>query len=137
MDRSIQFKFSEKAKKDLLFLHLVFEGGDATTQHPKYFQIEGVTKEDLVGPDKNENAVKQVNAFLNDYSNLKKALKLYHTDSYGYDKVKEQFGDTVASLYDNTPQDPENDFQDKCTLSSAELIAYDSEGNSFVAHINL
>ena len=42
-----QFKLRESAKKNCVYLHVMYAGGDADTQHPEYYLIKGITMDNI------------------------------------------------------------------------------------------
>ncbi len=139
-----KFKEVERCKTDQVWLWLLYEGGDADTRHPEEISL-GIRYSEI---DEHADEIKEI---IEKYKRLKKVLDC---GSYGgrirsrringeYRNVISNRGgrpdveieDDLQDLVDNAPNDPQNDFQDKCYLSSMKLIAYDIEGNKHEAYI--
>lgn len=41
----IEFKKAEEGKPNQMYLHIMYEGGDADTKHPEEFELKGITSE--------------------------------------------------------------------------------------------
>ena len=52
-----------------------------------------------------------------------------------YDEVLDKYGKDIADMYDNTPNDPQSDYQYKCYIHNMTLIGYDEKGNKYTANI--
>ena len=74
----------------------------------------------------------EVNHLIDTFKKLKKVLS--DTD-IEYDEVLSEYGEEVARLYDNAPNDPQCDYQYKCYLSSMELHGYDENGDLYIQYI--
>lgn len=127
-NESFKFRKTEEPKKDKLYLLLNFAGGDADTEHPEYHEFRGIKFSEY------QNHLDEINKVIGDYKILKKILD-NHGENPKYEDVKSEYGDEIAKLYDNTPNDPQADYQFKCYLSSMELIGYDEDGNKHEAYI--
>lgn len=121
------FKFKEACKRNCVYLHVKFEGGDGDTDHPDFYLLKDVTMENI------DEHLETVNKEISNFKTLKTILQ----DSYDIDyyALKEEYGDEIASLYDNTPNDPQSDYQYKCYLSSMELHGYDEKGDLYTQYI--
>ena len=70
-----------------------------------------------------------------------KILKLQKILSYGgrtssnYNEIKDEYGDEMARLFDNTPNDPQADYQFKCYIDRIELHAYDDKGDLYTQYV--
>lgn len=51
------------------------------------------------------------------------------------DSVKEEYGEEIARLYDNAPNDPQGDYQFKCYISSIKVVGYDDKGNRYESYV--
>ena len=127
-----QFKFSkvEDSKANKVYLYILFEGGDADTQHPVYHEFKNIKFSEY------ENHLDEINKVINNYKILKRILNVNsrdHLDSYK--EVEKKYGEEIAYLYDNTPNDPQTDYDTKCYLDSLELIGYDENGNKHKSYI--
>jgi hypothetical protein len=121
-----KFKFKEAAKKNCVYLHIDFAGGDADTDHPESYLIKDVTMTNI------DEHLDEVNHLIDTFKKLKKVLS--DTD-IEYDEVLSEYGEEVARLYDNAPNDPQCDYQYKCYLSSMELHGYDENGDLYIQYI--
>lgn len=123
---NIKFEKVEASKANKVYIRLNFEGGDADTQHPQEILVNDITFDDW---EKNKHIIDE---YVSDFKILKKVL----TDSdIDYEEVLEEYGEDIANLYDNTPNDPQCDYQFKCYLDSIEIIGYDSESNKYSAYV--
>jgi hypothetical protein len=124
--KAIKLELKEKARLNVVYLLVMFEGGDADTEHPKEYLLEGVTFEDFA---KQQDLVQ---AELDKYRDLKEILDT-NGDDMDYSEVVEGYGDEIAQMFDNVPNDPQCDYQFKCHLGHVDIIAYDSKGNKYEA----
>lgn len=53
-----------------------------------------------------------------------------------YDKIKEKYGDQIADMWDQVPNDPQCDYQFKCYIDSIKLYYHDNSGAKWEARIN-
>lgn len=118
----------EKSRAGNVYIVLNFAGGDADTSHPEEVLLKGITFDG----GKDIELPLEAMTIIERYKILKKVLD---NDKYKYNKVKEEFGEEIAKLYDNAPNDPQGDYQFKCYLSSMELRAYDSLGAMYEGYI--
>lgn len=123
----IKFHKEEDSKADKLYLVVYYEGGDADTSHPEEIEYEGHTYSNW------EAASAQINEDLKRYKKLKKALDVNDKDycEDDYEQVKEKFGQEIADLYDNAPNDPQSDYSRKCYIDRVYLMGYDQKGNKY------
>lgn len=130
---NIKLTKKEDSEAGKVYLHIMFMGGDADTEHPEYFLLENINYiGDKDSIDLNEEHIKLINNFkiLRDVLDINNRS---YTDDYN--DVLEKYGEEIADLYDNVPNDPQNDFQNKCYFSYLEIIAYDKEGNKYQGYI--
>ena len=121
-----QFKLAEKAKRNSVFLYVMYEGGDADTRHPEQYILPGITMENI------DEHLDEINKEIDDFKMLKKALS--NTD-FRYDDVLEEYGKEIADLWDNAPNDPQADYEFKCYIDRIELHAYDNNGDLYKQYI--
>lgn len=126
----IKFQKTKDSETNKLYLFLGFEGGDADTDHPEFISFEGVSylnyKDNL---DKIEDIVKK-------YKTLKNILDVNHKNYCDdYDDVKNTYGEEMANLFDNSPNDPQSDYSTKCSLDTIKLIAYDEFCNKYESYL--
>lgn len=122
-----QFKLKESAKRNCVYLHVMFAGGDADTEHPTYYLLNGVTMDNI------DDHLEEVNKKIEDFKTLKMILK--SRDVPSYEEVKEEYGSDIARLFDNTPNDPQSDYQFKCYIDHMEIHAYDDKGDLYAQYI--
>lgn len=79
-----------------------------------------------------QNHLDEINEVINEYKILKSVLQ--DTDAK-YDDVKSEYGDKIARLFDNAPNDPEANYQFKCYIDSIKLVGYDEQGNRHEAWV--
>lgn len=121
-----QFKFKRAAKRNCVYLYVNFEGGDADTSHPDSYLIKDVTMDNI------DEHTETVNTLIDNFKTLKKVLSDYDID---YTTIKEKYGEEIANLYDNAPNDPQSDYQFKCYIDSIELHAYNADGDLYTQYI--
>jgi len=128
MDK-IKFKKSKESKSGKLYLHLLFEGGDADTKHPETIEFPFRFSE-------YEHHLDEIEAMYNDYKILQDILEDhdYKTRDKS-DEVLREYGEVIARLYDQVPGDPQNDYQFKCYLGNISLIGYDEQGNQYKSYL--
>jgi hypothetical protein len=124
---SFNFKKVSSPKKDKVYLHLPFWGGDADTKHPEDIDLE-------IKFSEIENHSDEIRK---EYEKYKILAKILEDKDIDYDEVKEKHGAEMARMWDNVPNDPQADYQFKCSLSSysIKLIAYDKEGNKHESYL--
>lgn len=126
--KPFEFRKTESPKIDKLYLQINFAGGDADTKHPTTYEFEGIKFSEY------EKHLDEIQMIIDEYKILQKVLSS-HGDDMGYNQVLSEYGKEVASLYDNTPNDPQGDYQFKCYLDSLKLIGYDELGNKHEAYV--
>ncbi len=124
-----QFKLRESAKKNCVYLHVMYAGGDADTQHPEYYLLKGITMDNI------DEHLDMINKEIQDFKTLKKILSYGGRTSSKYDEIKDEYGDEIAILFDNTPNDPQADYQFKCYIDRIELHAYDDKGDLYTQYV--
>jgi hypothetical protein len=113
----LQFHLKEKTRGGKVFLVEEYMGGDADTEH---------FNETVLNVPYSEVKYEDVAEDIENFKKLKKALNMDD-----YDEVKEEWGEEVASMYDNAPNDPQCDYSTKTQLESVILRGYDNEGNMY------
>jgi hypothetical protein len=126
----LEFKLVEPSRANKTYMFVNYKGGD--TDHPEETLLEGVVLQDDLTLD--EASLQKINEEVVFYKTLEKVLDQYHTDNNPYDEIKEEYSEEMADAFDNAPDDPQNDYQFKCTLGRIEVIAYDSKGNKYKSH---
>ena len=122
------FSLKEKAKRNCVFIHVNFAGGDADTEHPEEYILPGITMENI------DDHFVRVSKEIEDFRILKKILDNADDDS-NYDMIKAEYGVEIAKLYMDTPNDPQCDYQNKCYIDRIELHAYDDNGDLYIQHV--
>jgi hypothetical protein len=126
--KPIKFDLKEKARKNIVYLAVKFEGGDADTEHWDEYLLKDITFDTV-----NSN-LETIEAEIEKYKILKDLL--YDPSSTPtWDEVKEEYGDEIARMFDNVPNDPQGDYQFKCYLDTVIIRAYDKDGNRFEAYL--
>lgn len=124
----INFRKKEDSRANKIYFYTMFEGGDADTRHPQEFEMKGITfanyQEHIAEIEKEVNLHKQLKDILRNHSDDKRG---------GYAAAKE-ISDELADMYDNVPNDPQCDYQFKCSLSYTKLIGYDETGTKYEHH---
>lgn len=123
------FKFREVSKPriDKLYLLVNFAGGDADTEHPQEIEFKSIKFSDY------QNHLDEINREIEVYKTLKKILSSERRPDYN--KIKLEYGEDVGSALDNTPNDPQCDYQFKCYIDSIQLIGYDQQGSKHEAWV--
>lgn len=126
----IEFIKQENKNINKMFLFIPFEGGDADTDHPQEIEFKEINLNNYTEP-KNLEILEEI------ISNYKILSKILGDNDYNYDKVHKEFGEKIAKLYDNVPNDPQCDYQFKCYFNSwgMELRAYDENGVLYKANL--
>lgn len=143
--RPFKFNKTESSKANKLYLFVLFAGGDADTEHPEYYEFKNIKFSEY------ENHLDEIKQEIEMYLTLKDILDDhdYRTDSRAYDKIKAKYGEDVADLYDNTPNDPQAAYQVfvyqprlkiqtlqfKCYISRITLVGYDESGNRHESYV--
>ena len=125
------FKFTKKEspKIDKLYLYVLFEGGDADTRHPEEYDL-GIKFSDY------ENHLDKIKSEISNYMILQDILDVNSSSHLeDYDEVKSKYGEDIANMYDNVPNDPQADYQFKCYIDTIKLIGYDNEGNKYESYV--
>lgn len=128
--KDFNFKRVGGAKLDAVYLHLLYEGGDADTRHPVKIKLPFKFSE-------YKEHVGEIREIIRKYKILGHTLDVNHRDycDNDYKRVEKKFGLEIARLYDDVPNDPQSDFQYKCYLDSMKLISYDQEGNKYESYV--
>ena len=126
LNETFKFTQTEQSRANKLYLLVEFAGGDADTEHPEYKEFKNIKFSEY------QNHLDEINEVVNEYKILKDILQ--DTDAK-YDDVKSEYGDKIARLFDNAPNDPEADYQFKCYIDSIKLVGYDEQGNKHEAWV--
>lgn len=120
---NINFVKQENKKLNKMFLFIPFEGGDADTDHPEEIEFKEINLNNYTEPEN----LKVLEKIIDNYKILSKILEDTDND---YDSILREYGEEIAKLYDNAPNDPQADYQFKCYFNSRgmELRAYDENG---------
>ena len=119
---NIKFELKEESRANKIYLVANFAGGDGDTEHPQEYLMPFTFSEYEQNLEYIENLYKE-------YKILEKVLE---SDYYS---IKEKYGEQIAKLYDNAPNDPQTDYSMKCYLDSIELIGYDEKGNKYKSYL--
>jgi hypothetical protein len=142
--KDFNFKRTGSAKLDCMYLHLMYEGGDADTRHPDNVKLPFKFSE-------YKEHLEEINEIIDRYKRLKKVLdcnggwgeidynrakkKYVVKTRRGNNRQEEEIDDDLQRLIDDVPNDPQTDFDKKCYLSNIKLIGYDQEGNKHEAYV--
>jgi len=127
---AFKFEQTEKPKRDELYLFIMFEGGDADTEHPVHHKFKGIKFSEY------EQHLDEINKVIDDYKKLDKILDINSAKfCEEYDEVEEKYGKDIAHLFEETPNDPQDDYQNKCYISRLTLVGYDQEGNKHESYV--
>lgn len=132
-NESFKFRRVNDPEKDKLYLLLNFVGGDADTFHPEYHSFSKEVKFSNY-----QSHMFEIDRVIDEYKMLKKALDVNSKDycHNKYEEVKQKFGEDIARLYDDAPNDPQSDYSRKCYLDDIELIGYDENGVKYSAYVD-
>jgi hypothetical protein len=124
-----KFRRGREPKKDELYLMLDFEGGDADTKHPEYYKF------DFPFSEYRDNLA-EIYKVIKKYKTLGRILDVNNRDFCdNYRDVLKKFGQDIARLFDNTPNDPQTDYDTKCYLGGMRLVGYDKDGVEHESYI--
>jgi uncharacterized membrane-anchored protein YhcB (DUF1043 family) len=127
----IKLNKKEDSRAGKVYLLVNFEGGDGDTYHLQEELIEDMTFDE----EKEIELSKNAEELIKNYKKLKTVLDINYKDYLkSYKEVLEKHGETIANLYDNTPNDPQGDYQFKCYLSSICIKAYDNKGTLYESY---
>jgi|SRR6478609_2050129 len=128
----VKLKKQQESDVGKVYILLNFEGGDADTTHPDVVLMENFSfdgKQEIELPF-------ETTVLIEKYKILKNILDVNHKDYLeNYKKVKEKYGEEMADLYDDVPNDPQTDYSCKCYLSDIQLKAYDLKGALYVGYL--
>lgn len=125
--RKIEFEKTENSRADTIWLLIKYAGGDADTEHFHEEKFEFPYSE-------YETHLEEIEARVDQYKIIENL-----TDGSGghqdhdYEDLVEKYGEEIAELYENVPNDPQGDYQFKTSLDSMKLIAYDEKCNKYEA----
>ena len=125
----LNFKKVEESRAGAFFMFLNYEGGDADTEHPEEYQLLGISANNY------KDKLVVIEHEVNRLYKLQSALDSYGTDNNGFDLTQKEFGDDIAMLYDEAPNDPQADYQFKCILGQIKLVYYDDKGTRFESYV--
>ena len=118
----IKFHKEKDSLLDTIHIVIEYEGGDGDTNHPEEFPYKFKYSEW-------QDNIDEINKDIENYKLLKSILDINHKNYLtDYKKVKNKHGDLIAGLFDNAPNDPQNDYNDKCYISRVILRGYDEKG---------
>lgn len=122
----LKFHKEEESKAGKLFLVINFAGGDADTKHPQEYEYKGLYYDQV------DKAKARITSDIAKYKILKDILDVnsgkFEED---YEEVEKKYGPDIASLFDNTPNDPQNDYQNKCYIDTVIVRGYDDKGTMY------
>ena len=121
----IKFQKKEESRAGKTFILINYSGGDADTDHPEEYLLDIPFEANMTQNDK-------IDEIVSEYKTLKEILD--DTD-IKYSEVEKEYGTKMARLYDNAPNDPQCDYQYKCTLDSIQLIGYDDKGTKYMSYL--
>lgn len=122
--RKIDFQLREESKAGKLFIELEYMGGDADVEIFEYKELKNITWDNY--QSKLEEIKKEVSQW--------KTIENIDTES-NYENVVEEYGEEIANMWENGPNDPTVDYQWKCELRDIALIAYDDKSNKYESYL--
>lgn len=126
----INFKKVEESRAGKVYLRVMYYGGDADTSHPDDTLLKDITFDNI--SEKTEEIAELVKPYV-----ILRDLLSDPTESHNYNDLVDEYGEAIARLYDNVPNDPQADYQFKCSFDYMELIGYDASGAKHVSSINI
>ena len=123
--KGFEFREVRKAKLDKLYLRVNYVGGDADTNHPDEYDL-GIKYSEY------KDHLEEIQKEIKQYKTLQEILEDHKIT---YKEIKEKYGEDMAFLYDNTPNDPQTDFDTKCYINDIELVAFDENGTKFESYV--
>lgn len=131
-----KFKQTKPSQADKLYLELMFEGGDGDTEHPDVHEFEGIKFSEY------KQHLDEIQKVIDQYQILGRLLDCNGPEYYykqgrhkGYETILQKYGEDMAALFDNAPNDPQTDYDMKCYLGSMKLVGYDAQGNRHEAYV--
>lgn len=124
---SIKFHKVSDNKVDQIYLVTLYEGGDADTEHPKEFLY----------PFKYSEYKANIKTIEKDIENMKKVRGILDCNSKeymenpDYNKIVQKYGEDIAAIIDDAPNDPQVDYSRKCYVDSTILRAHDEKGDVY------
>lgn len=132
LNEDFDFEKTESPKRDILYLLLKYEGGDADTKHHEYHLFKNIKFSEY----KESENMAEINRTIEMYKKLKRILdNRFSSEGVDWIELEKLHGKEIVDLLDNVPNDPQNDYQDKCYLDGMKLIGYDIEGNKHESYI--
>lgn len=125
--KPIKLELKEKARKNVVYLAVKFEGGDADTEHWEEHILKGLTFNNV-----QVSSHTTVNQEVEKYRILKNLLD---DNDISYEDIEKEHGKEMARMYNEAPNDPQCDYQFKCYLDSVILRAYDENGDRYEAYL--
>lgn len=134
---NLDFELVTPSLANSFSLFLMFEGGDADTEHPEEHGIVIEKEGELIEITafNYQSYLEEIEKEVDQYKTLKRILDvndILHTTNYK--EIEEHYGEEVMLLYDNAPNDPQTDYQTKCSLDSIKLVMYDANGNRYESY---
>ena len=121
-----KFTLEEDSKANKFYVLVDYMGGD--TEHPEEYEIEGVDAHNYM------DHLDSIEKVVEEYKDLDRALDAWHTDSDGYEKTEREYGEKIAKLFDYAPNDPQCDYQFKCTVNDIKLVRYAADGSRYESY---
>lgn len=125
--RKIDFNLDEKSRCGKFYIRVNYEGGDADTRHPVEWELPGIDANNYL------DHLSEIERVVDLYTSLKDNVLSNHWD-WNYDSVLKEYGQEMVDAYEDSPNDPQCDFQYKCYIDDIYLIKYDAVGNRYVSY---
>lgn len=122
--RTIKFTLKEQSRANKFYIFVMFAGGDADTEHPQEYLMPFPFSE-------YEKHLAEIGDKIEFYETLKSVL----SNEFEYEEILDKFGKDMADAYENVPNDPQNDYQEKCYIDDITLVGYDMQGNKFESYV--
>lgn len=131
--KDFKFKKKRKGRINIIYLYVMWMGGDADTEHPEKHKFSFLYSE-------YRDHLKEINEIIMKYKLLGTLLDVNHSNYVGDESdpcntVEEKYGKELVSWYEDAPNDPQGDYEFKCSLDYIKLIGYDEEGTKFEAWV--
>ena len=119
----MEFKLVEKATRNKLIIEYKFYGGDTDTTH---FEYE-VLLENISLEKDSKKIIEGINKEIEWCKNLELVM---HMNTYS--EVEKAFDSEYAMFWDNAPNDPAVDYQDKCKFETYNIYYYDEHADKYL-----
>jgi hypothetical protein len=122
---NINFKQNGQLKLNDFYIEVSYEGGDGDYSTHEVYRVKDQEGQ-LLNASNFKDHLDIVEKELTVYKQLMVALSIEN-----YNEVVRKYDEEVADAWDNAPNDPTNDYQDKMYIDRIKLVYVDSQGKIF------